>query len=192
MTSRRRRVQPFVLPLILAAFVIAPSPDPRAAPAAQKGQAADDWPPITPEERALTRVQQDPEADAVILTRTRSGKIIRKGDDTVNAMTIHRRLKVLNDRGKRFADVRISEEKSSRVSNIQARTVKPDGTAVPVPPDQIFEKLVSKVGGFKSTEHVFKFPAVETGAILDLRYERHDDNLFFIDPWYFDGPEYTL
>ena len=160
--------------------------------AAKQQSETGDWPPITPDEKKLTRVEQDPDADAVILRTERVGKIIRKGADTVNVMTFHWRLKVLNERGKRLAEVHIPAQKFSRVDKIQAHTVKVDGTVIPVNPDQIFQKLVSQIGGFKRTEWVFNFPAVEPGAILEYRYERFDNNLLFVDPWYFDGPEFTL
>jgi uncharacterized protein DUF3857/transglutaminase superfamily protein len=177
--------------VVIAILLLAPLALP-AARAAKQEQEAGGWPPITPEERALTKVEQDPEADAVILVRTRTGKIVKKADDTVNAMSYHWRLKVLNDRGKRFAEVHIPAQKYSRVSNIEARTIKPDGTIVSVGADQIFEKLVSRIGGIRRTEYVFNFPAVEKGAILEYRYERYDNNLLFIDPWFFSGEEYTL
>ncbi|HEU4401611.1 MAG TPA: DUF3857 domain-containing protein [Candidatus Polarisedimenticolia bacterium] len=152
----------------------------------------DGWPEITPEERALKSVPQDPEADAVILITERSGKIVRKADDTVNVMNYHWRLKVLNERGKRFGAVHIPEQKYSRVDALQARTIKPDGTIVPVPESGMFERVVHQSGGFRRTERVFNFPAVEPGAILEYRYQRHDNNLLFIDPWYFEAEEFTL
>jgi uncharacterized protein DUF3857 len=160
--------------------------------AKKQGQGADAWPEITVEERSLTNVPQDPDADAVVLSDERDGKIVRKADDVVNALTYHRRLKVLTERGKRYGEVHLGAEKRSRVSNIQARTVKPDGTIVPVSQDQIFEKLVEQVGTVKVTEWVFNFPAVEPGAILEYRYERHDNFLLFLEPWFFAGPEFTL
>jgi len=42
------------------------------------------------------------------------------------------------------------------------------------------------------TEKVFNFPAVEPGAILEYRYERYDNFLLYIDPWFFEGPEFTM
>lgn len=154
--------------------------------------AADGWPEITAEEKNLTRLPQDPEADAVVLNHVRNGKIVRKADDWVNVLNYHWRLKVLTERGKSFGKVRIPAGKLSRVSNIQARTVKADSTVVEVPADQIFEKVVLQVGNAKLTEWVFNFPAVERGAILEYRYDRHDNLLVFIDPFYFEGPEFTL
>jgi hypothetical protein len=160
--------------------------------AAKEKKTAEDWPPITPAERDLKRVEQDPEADAVILYTERSGRILKRGSDTVNVMNFRWRLKVLTDRGKRYGEIHIPAQKYSRVSNIQARTIKPDGSIVTLAPDQIFEKLVRQIGSFKWTEWVFNFPAVEPGAILEYRYERHDNFLLFIDPWYFEGREFTL
>ncbi len=150
------------------------------------------WPEITEAERSLKAVPQDPEADAVILRKTRDGKIVRRGKYMANVLTYHSRIKVLTERGKEYAEVRIPTRKGSRVSGLEARTVKVDGTTMPVAPDQIFERLVVQQRGFKGAELVFKFPAVEPGAILEYRYEREDSFLYFIDPWLFAGPEFTL
>ncbi|PYQ09288.1 MAG: hypothetical protein DMH00_13290, partial [Acidobacteria bacterium] len=150
------------------------------------------WPEISAEERSLSGVPQDPATDAVLLRNDREGKIIQSADDTVNLLQYHWRLKVLKPSGKAYAEVKIPADKYSRVSNIQARTVKADGTIVPVTPDQIFEKVVRQVGDFKLTEMVFDFPAVEPGAILEYRYDRRVDFLVSITPWYFEGPVFTL
>jgi hypothetical protein len=160
--------------------------------AAKEKAAEGDWPPITEAERNFKRVEQDPEADAVVLNNERIGKILKKGADTVNVLNYHWRLKVLTDRGKRYGEVHIPAQKYSRVSNIQARTIKPDGSILPVAPDQIFEKVARQIGTYKWTEWVFNFPAAEPGAILEYRYDRHDNFLLFIDPFYFEGTEFTV
>jgi hypothetical protein len=162
------------------------------AAAPPKDQSVESWPEITPEERALKRVEQDPDADAIVLLNERNGKILRRADDFVNVLDYHFRYKILTERGKRYGDVEIEAGKYSRVSNIRARTVKPDGTAVTVAPDQIFEKVTFQVADYKETAWVFHFPAVEPGAILELRYDRHDNSLLFIDPFYFARSEFTL
>lgn len=156
------------------------------------GGKAEDWPEITPEERDLKRVEQDPDADAVFLLKERSGRILKRADDVVNVIDVHVRYKILNERGKRYGDIQIEAGKYSRVSNIRARTVKADGTVVPVAPDQIFEKVTLQVGSYKETAWVFHFPAVEPGAILEYRYDRHDNEKIFLAPFYFAGPEFTL
>ncbi|HXU11087.1 MAG TPA: DUF3857 domain-containing protein [Candidatus Binatia bacterium] len=175
-------------PIILAATLIVPGS------AAEKDDAAA-WPEITEQERALKSIPQDPDADGVILRRTRDGKIIIEKGYYVNVLDYHWRMKVLNERGKRHAEVHIPSHKYSRVEGIEARSIKPDGTIVPVAADQIFEKLVEKGRGYKITEQVFTFPAVEPGTILEYRFRRHRAGLFglvYIEPWYFAGPEFTL
>jgi hypothetical protein len=150
------------------------------------------WPEITQAEKSLTKVPEDPEADAVVLLKTRDGRILRKADDLVNVLQHHWRLKVLTERGKQYGAVRIRATKGSRVDAIEARTIKPDGTIVPVAPDQIFDKVVLRVGSYTIVDKVFNFPAVEQGAILEYRYQRHDNGLFFLDPYFFAGEEITL
>jgi hypothetical protein len=184
-----RHVPIFALVVAVACTALAPA---LCLAAGKEDASAAGWPEITKEERALTKVPQDPEADAVVLLNERNGKIVPKGGDTVNVIDHHVRFKILTDRGKRYADIQIAAEKYSRVSDIRARTIKPDGTAVPVAPDQIFEKITFQVGSYKQTAWVFSFPAVEPGAILEYRYDRHDNFLVFIEPFYFAGPEFTL
>src|SRR6185503_2399870 len=117
-------------PIILAATLIVPGS------AAEKDDAAA-WPEITEQERALKSIPQDPDADGVILRRTRDGKIIIEKGYYVNVLDYHWRMKVLNERGKRHAEVHIPSHKYSRVEGIEARSIKPDGTIVPVAADQI-------------------------------------------------------
>jgi uncharacterized protein DUF3857 len=158
----------------------------------QEAASSGGWPEITAEERSLSGIPQDPSASAVLLRNDRKGKIVKIADDTVNVLQYHWRLKVLKPAGKEFADVHIPAGKYSRVSNIQARTVKADGTVVAVAPDQIFQKVVRQVGNFKISEWVFSFPAVEPGAILEFQYERRVDYLASITPWYFEGQVFTV
>src|SRR5882762_4762782 len=133
-------------------------------PAAEK---AGDWPEITAAEKALTKVEQDPEADAIVLINDRSGKIVpTTSGQWVNQLDYHHRFKVLNERGKRYADVHLGTNKYSSIKDLRARTIKTDGTIVPVAPEEIFEKVVLQVGKYTLNELVFKFPAVEPGTIL--------------------------
>src|SRR5436309_2131247 len=114
-------------------------------------RSADLWSEITPEERSLKRVDQDPDADAVVLLNERNGKILKEADETLNVLDYHVRYKVLTERGKRYGTFEIPAGKYSRVSNIRARTVKPDGTAIMVSPDQIFEKVFLQVADYTET-----------------------------------------
>ncbi|MCZ6696177.1 MAG: DUF3857 domain-containing protein, partial [Acidobacteria bacterium] len=128
----------------------------------------------------------------VVLSQERHGKIVREADEWVNVFTTHKRYKILKKSGEWFGEIRIGSSKFSRVSDIQARTIKPDGTVVNVLEDQIFETLAVKTVGYKRKEWVFNFPSVEPGAILEFRYKRYSNYLNYITPWYFAGPGFTL
>ena len=188
--AARRLPRPIWIPVLVLAAGFAVGAPSWGAP--RSAAAGPDWPPITPEEKSLTRLVQDPEADAVVLNNERIGKMTQKGDQRVNVLDYHVRIKVLTERGKEYAEVRIPAGKYSRVENIQGRTVLKDGRVMPVPADQIFQKVVAKVGGFKETAWVFNFPQVEPGAIIEYRYRRYDDSMLFLDPFFFAGPEFTL
>lgn len=176
--------------LVLPVLVVLGAVPALAAKEAAGGASA--WPEITAAEKALTKVPQDPDAVAVVLRKTRDGRVVRPSNDFVNVVNYHWRMKILTERGKEYGEVHIRASKGSRVDALEARTIKPDGTIVPVPPDQIFEKLAAQVGGFKITEKVFNFPAVEPGAIIEYRYRRHDEGILALDPYYFAGEEFTL
>lgn len=151
-----------------------------------------DWPEITQAERDFKAVPGDAEAGAVLLRHTRDGKIVLRGKWLRNVLDYHWRLKVLTDKGKEYGAIEIPANKWSGVDGIRARTIKADGSIVPVPPDQIFEKVVTKAHGVRSTQFVFNFPAVEPGAILEYAYERETSSLIFVTPWYFSGQTYTV
>jgi hypothetical protein len=159
---------------------------------AAERRASGDWPDITPQEKKLVSVELDPKADIVILSNTRRGKILHQADDWVNVIEFHWRAKVLNEAGKRFSEIHIPGSKNSRVTGIRARTIKADGTIVNLPEDQIFRKSTVIAVGYRRSEWVFNFPAVEPGAIVEYRYTRYDDFLAYIDPFYFEGPAVTL
>ncbi|MFQ5877888.1 MAG: DUF3857 domain-containing protein [Acidobacteriota bacterium] len=173
--SRRRLAG---LSVVLIAALLAPGAAQAAKRKRKTAAPGSGRPEISAEERQLAGVAQAPDADAVQLNRERNGKIVKKGDDWVNVLHYHWRLKVLTEAGKRFGEVRIPARKYSRVSNIRARTIKADGTIVPVAADQIFEKVAVEVADLKFTEWVFNFPAVEPGAILEYQFDRHDNSLF--------------
>ena len=150
------------------------------------------WPEITQSERDFKSVPDDPQAPAVILRQSRDGRIVARGSDTSNFLDFHWRLKVLQSRGAEFAEVRIPAGKYARVSGIEGRTIRPDGTIVPVPEDQIFRKLVTRARGYREMAYVFHFPAVEPGVIVEYRYQSVQNNLEFMSPWSFSGPLYTV
>src|SRR3984957_17990036 len=85
------------------------------------------WTVPTAEELSMTSQPQVPGAPAVYLFREEIT------EDKLRAFSIYERIKVLNDRGKEFANVELPFSRggvSTSVDEIQGRTIHPDGTII--------------------------------------------------------------
>ncbi len=109
-----------------------------------------------------------------------------------HAWSIYVRLKVLTEKGKEYANVELKYASGNNgggytVSDIQGRTIHPDGTIIPFT-GKPYEKLIEKTQGyegFKYMAKVFTLPDVEVGSIIEYRYSlRYDDNYFMSPDWF--------
>jgi Domain of Unknown Function with PDB structure (DUF3857) len=117
-----------------------------------------------PAELHMTSDPKAPGADAVYL------EINETANDEMHMMTVYARIKVLTEKGKDLATVRIPYSDLFWVSSIKARTIHPDGTIVPLeekPADLKIEKSSSGEYGRK----YFNFPSVDVGSVLEYQYE---------------------
>ena len=137
-------------------------------PAARAG---DDWRPVTPEELAMKTpvVEKDADAEAIFWE-------IKIDDDEQGLILTHYvRIKIFTDRGKETqSKVEIAFGKffgrETKLSDIAARTIKPDGSIVELQKADIFETTQVKASGAKIKVKSFAVPAIEAGAIIDYRW----------------------
>ena len=132
--------------------------------------AAQEWPPITDEEKALKDCPQQPGAPAVFLNR----------EETTSqekwTTTYFYRLKILTPAGRERANIEIPAYKGwTKITGLNARVVRPDGVSVPFT-GQVFEKTVLRTGRIKVTVKTFALPDVDVGSIIDYRYTIVPDN----------------
>jgi len=136
----------------------------------------------TKEELQMTSDPKAPGAAAVVLYRE------DKTDDNIHYESIYERIKVLTEKGKEAATIRIPYQQGVfKVTDIQGRTIHADGTVVPLTAKPA-DLMDVKVKDFQVNTMVFTLPAVEVGSILEYRLQkRYDDN--WIDPpdWYVQG-----
>ncbi len=129
------------------------------------------WKPVTPQELKLTAKDLgDAEADAAILFREGTLK-----DDDIEGtnLLLYIRIKIFNDRGRRYADIQLPyKQELGKITDISARTIKPDGTIVEVEDHDIFDKLILKSSTKTERAKVFSMPAVESGSIIEYRYRQ--------------------
>jgi len=132
--------------------------------------AAQDWPPVTDQERALTDCPRQPGAPAVILYRE---EVLSHRTWTV---TCFYRLKVLTPAGRERANIEIPVYKGwYKVADMKARVVRPDGTVEPYK-GRVFEKTVLRAGGIRVTVKTFTLPEVDVGSIIDYGYRLVPDD----------------
>ncbi|HKR62219.1 MAG TPA: DUF3857 domain-containing protein [Thermoanaerobaculia bacterium] len=150
----------FVLPLLLIALPV------RVYAGFSQTQ---DFRPMTAEERAMTTAPVAPGAPAAVLDW------IRIDDDQIAISSEYTRIKVFTDAGKKYADVEVpfvvGYPMKGRVTEISARTLKPDGTVVPFD-GKVYDKLLYKNSRATVRAKVFSLADVQPGSILEYRFVR--------------------
>lgn len=126
--------------------------------------AAAAWPPVSNEELAMKDDPANPGAAAILLSREVTT------DDVKGISTEYRRIKILNDDGTKYANIEIPYvEREERVEDIQARTIRPDGTTVEFQ-GQIFDRTALKARKSRIQVKAFALPEVRNGSILEYSY----------------------
>ena len=147
---------------------------------------AADWQQPTPEELKMTADPAAPNAEAIYLYREENT------DNHLHMQSTYVRLKILRDEGKQYGDVEINGyTQDYQVTDVQGRTIHPDGTVVPFT-GKPYEKLLFKTKTNQYRAKVFSLPDVETGSILEFRYKlRYDDNMVLTPEWEVQTPLFT-
>jgi hypothetical protein len=160
----------FLLSLAIILLVLSVYP-------AHRISAGDEWQPISPEELKMTSVPGAPGAPAVFLYR----QVDR--DDSSRATTEYNyvRIKILTEEGRNSANVVIPFEKKVHVSNIRARTIRPDGSIANFD-GKVYESTIVKSKTLKFLAKTFTVPDVQVGSIIEYHF-----NYDFEDYWIFNS-----
>lgn len=139
---------------------------------------AADWPPITPEELALKDVAEQPGASAVILDRQ------EVADDTNNFHSTYQRIKILNEEGRKYANVELPYDRGGfAMTDISGRTVHADGQVIAFE-GKPFDKVVLRGKGIKIHVKAFTLPDVQPGSVIEFRYSlRYGDQTLLAPEW---------
>lgn len=139
--------------------------------------------PPTPEELSMTADPKAPGAAAVYLYREETT------DDSLHFHSLHERIKVLTEKGKEQATIRIPYERGNfKVSDIKGRTIHADGTIIPLTTKPT-DLMDFKSNSLQINQMVFTLPSVEVGSILEYRLEiRYDDNWVSSPNWEIQQP----
>ena len=141
---------------------------------------ATDWKPLDPAHLALKQPKLDPTASAEALLW--EVKVADDLDGNRTPLTVYDhylRAKIFTDRGREaFATIDIPFGKNVSVREIDARTIRPDGSIVELKRSDIYERMLVKTGDVKVKVKSFAVPALEPGAIVEYTWrEYHNDSL---------------
>jgi hypothetical protein len=142
------------------------------------GQASVQFQPVSNEELRMTSEPLAPGAPAIVLYREvyKDDCGIACHSASAGVMNADRfeenylRIKILTEAGRKYGDVEIPLPKEvGNVTNINARTIRPDGSIVNFS-GKIFEKTIVKAKGFKYVAQTFSMPDVQVGSIIEYYY----------------------
>jgi Domain of Unknown Function with PDB structure (DUF3857)/Transglutaminase-like superfamily len=124
----------------------------------------EDWLPITEQDQKIHEVPGNPGASAIQLYYA------NYIDDNAQTEFEYHRIKILNEQGKKEADVEIRSWPGVSISNLKARTVHPDGSIVEFT-GKPFDKTVYKGQGIKWSYKTFTMPDVTVGSIIEFKFK---------------------
>jgi hypothetical protein len=130
---------------------------------------ADDWKPVNPADLALKTPLVEPDADAEALSWE-----VRVDDSNPYELSLahYLRIKIFTDRGKDLqSKIDIPYYSTTKIRDIAARVIKPDGSVVELKKSDVFERTIVKANGVKVKAKSFALPGVEPGSIVDYRWQ---------------------
>lgn len=145
------------------------------------------WLPVTQEDLQTKEVPGDPGASAIQLYYA------DYIDDTLHSEFLYSRIKVLNEKGNKYADVEIPVPVSgSSVTGLKARTIHPDGKIIDFS-GKAFEKTIIKGKGVKYVAKTFTLPEVTVGSIIEYKFlVMMPEDLIYDNFWTIQHDLYTV
>ncbi len=122
-----------------------------------------DWLPITPSDLHTNPSSLPAGSPAVQLYYA------DEIDDQNHTEFFYYRIKILNENGKRYANAEIAIYPETKLRDLQARTIRPDGSIVELTAAP-FEKVVVKTRGVKVMAKELTFPEANVGAIIEYKF----------------------
>jgi hypothetical protein len=160
--------------LVLLLFSVAPAQ-------AQK----EDWLPITKQDQEINQVPNSPGADAIQLYYA---DFINDDEQTE---FYYSRIKVLNEKGTRHADVEIAIPPEGSITGLKARTIHPDGKITEFT-GKPFQKTLIKGRGIKFVAKTFTMPDVTVGSIIEYKYKIEWPYILTDNSWSIQHELYTV
>ena len=171
MHARRATILRALTPVVLITSLCTAAPA-RAA----------DWKPVDAAQLALQTPKVQPDADAeALFWEVRVADQLDQTSD-IGARTVfdhYVRIKIFTDRGREaYATVDIPYESGVSISDVAARTIKADGSAIELKKGDVYQRTIVKGSDIRVKAVSFAVPAIAPGVIVEYRWrEVHSDAL---------------
>jgi hypothetical protein len=123
-----------------------------------------------------------PDEEAVVLQNEGTMEIFIQRDFPISVFEQHKIMRILNARGRDYANIAIPYTSRSEVTDIEARTIGVNGTSTPLDASTIYDVNLYPNFVFYSDQRakIFTMPAIEDGSIIEYRYRLilHDPTLW--------------
>lgn len=136
--------------------------------------AGDEWREVTPAELQMKTPKVEPGADAEAIFWE-----VRVDDKSVEALALNHyvRVKIFTEKGRDdYIKHDIVFVKGTRIKEVEARVIKPDGTIVLLKKEDVHEREILKANGYKVRAKSFALPGLEVGSVIEYRYREMIDN----------------
>lgn len=145
----------------------------------------EDWLPVSAQDLQVKEVPGDTGASAIQLYYA------DYIDDTEQSEFYYHRIKILNDKGNKNADIEIPVPFLASIGSLKARTIHPDGQIIEFN-GKPFQKTLIKGRGLKIVAKTFTMPDVVPGSIIEYKYKVSWPFVFTENSWTIQHDLYTL
>lgn len=142
-----------------------------------------DFGDITDEELQMTSLEQDPEADYIILHHI--GEMEFDTDFNLE-FKVRKRIKILSEAGKEEANISIPYYYKEKIHSVEAYSWLPNGDEFELDDDNIQEDQI-----FNTKYKKFSIPGVEVGSVIEYKYTLISRYISNLEPWYFQDEVFT-
>jgi hypothetical protein len=139
--------------------------------AQQQGPVEFGWQPVTDAERAQKEplVEKTAGAEAIFWREHIWDEFL--GQDWQRQRVVYVRLKIFNEEGKKaVSSIDLPFRNNVSIEYVEGRTIKADGTVVPLAKQDVRERDVIRMSGLRVRAKSFSMPAVEAGSIVEYKY----------------------
>ena len=129
-----------------------------------------------PDELKMTADPSAPGAAAVYFDREETSQV------DIGRYVYYARIKVLTEKGKELATVKVPYEHGDDKVKVAARTIHADGTIIPLngKPDDLVEL---KTADYQENAMVFTLPSVDVGSVLEYRVQIDSQSVIGAPDW---------